>query len=123
MHRIEVEAADNSLSYHSTKKEYYTLEQDRDIAKYLLHMPSTKRNIRFNCVYALIKLLQKSDILSKPPYNLEKCVVDFHNQEIENAIRFIVQFSKRDKYESNYDDPETLSQLGMMIFCMTKAER
>ena len=102
---------------HGDDTNYNTaMEDGRDVARFFATMPSMKRTIRYNCAGALVKLLQKSDLLSKEPYNLHECIIDFNNEEIENAIKMVVMYAKNANHENDYDDPEELAQLGTIRY-------
>ena len=79
---------------HGNDDNYNTaMEDGRDVDRFFATMPSMKKTIRYNCANALVKLLQKSDLLIKEPYNLHECIIDFNNEEIQNAIKMVVMYS------------------------------
>eukprot|EP01083_Nonionella_stella_P182011 653641_1 len=65
-----------------------------DIDRFFMNIDTMRLTIRSNAVTGLIKLLQQSDTLTKPPHNLAKCKVDFEDAQIESAIQSLLAFAK-----------------------------
>eukprot|EP01084_Bolivina_argentea_P209401 356694_1 len=105
IHGEEPDDIDNN-----NENEYHNMD------RFFVNMDSMKRIMRSNCVNGLIKLLQKSDLLSKQPYNLNQCSIDINNQNIENAIKTLVSFAQNSNQEMEMLNANDLNILGDAIF-------
>mmetsp|Transcript_39401 Transcript_39401/g.64459 ORF Transcript_39401/g.64459 Transcript_39401/m.64459 type:complete len:434 (-) Transcript_39401:191-1492(-) len=75
--------------------------------------------IRYNCISQMVTLLQKSVMLSDPPYNLQQCALDAKQSDDENvdteqtqkAITLLLDFAKKVNQEYEPHNLQSWEQL------------
>eukprot|EP01084_Bolivina_argentea_P209402 356695_1 len=92
--------------------------------RFFVDTESMIKNIRLNVINALIKLLKKSQILSQPPYNISKCIIDDTDENIGNAIKILGDFKINKICEFGYDKytQQDIQTLGESMDLLWKLE-